>query len=199
MNAPKESYPLCWPPGKPMTPLRKTNGQFKTSFANARDNCTREVKLLGGSELIITTNIPLRRDGIPQAIDWGKVIPQPGVAVYFKRKGKQMCFACDAWAHVQDNMHAITLTISALRGIARWGTGDMMEAAFTGFTALPEKVGGVSWWEILGVPINATEEQINEAYRAKAKILHPDAGGNHDDFVKLNEAYRAATLQRTIV
>ncbi len=158
-------------------------------FASARDNCIAEIRRLGGTDIIISTNLKLRRDGLPESINWGKTIPDPGVAVYFKRNGKQMCFACDCWAHVQDNMHAIALTISALRGIARWGTGDMMEAAFRGFTAIPERAGS-SWWETLGVSVNASEEQIKEAYRLLVKKHHPDAGGESEMFRRVQEAYQ---------
>lgn len=182
------AYPLCWPDRRPRCSGRKTNRSFKTSFAGARDECVREIKRLGGSEAIISTNIRIKRDGLPEAVDWGKVIKEPGVAVYFKRNGKQLCFACDCWNHVQDNMHAITLTIAALRGIARWGTGDMMEAAFTGFLALPAPRQS-NWWEVLGVPVNASAEQVRDAYRLLVKKHHPDAGGDADLFQRVQTAY----------
>jgi hypothetical protein len=189
------AYPLCWPPGRPATKQRIVQQRFQTTFADARDACLREIKLLGGlpREVVISTNIPLRRDGLPYSTDFNKAMPQPGVAVYFKRKGKDLCFACDCWAHVQDNMHAISLTIAALRGIARWGTGDMMEAAFTGFQALPApgESSGDNPWRVLGVAINATEEQVKEAYRILAKKLHPDNPhtGNRENFDRLQKAY----------
>lgn len=131
----KTAYPLYWPPGRPRAKERFVNRAFKQSFASARDACAREVKLLGGTGLVVSTNVPLKRDGLSD----------PGVAVYFVRGGRELCFACDRWVHVQDNMHAIALTIEALRGIARWGTGDMMEAAFRGYRAhrnRPERPGG---------------------------------------------------------
>jgi len=47
--------------------------------------------------------------------------------------------------------------------------------------------------KILGLPNDAIFEQIKTAYRAKAKILHPDKGGNIKDFVMLKEAYELLT------
>src|SRR5262245_54177038 len=70
-----------------------------------------------------------------------------GSAVYFTHKGRQMCFACDRWDKMEDNLHAVSKTIEALRGIERWGTGEMVQQAFTGFVALP----GNSPWEVLGL------------------------------------------------
>jgi hypothetical protein len=191
----RQAYPLEWPPAKQRTAHRKTNQSFKTGFAPARDECLREIHRLGGSEPIISTNIPLKKGtNIPYSMDWGKTIPDPGVAVYFKRKGKELCFACDCWNHVQDNMHAITLTIEALRGISRWGTGDMMEAAFRGFTALPESTGGLTWWKVLGTAHNATEEQINDAYKDLARKYHPNnaGGGNAEKWMEIRQAYDQA-------
>ena len=68
---------------------------------------------------------------------------------------------------IQDNIHAIRRTIEALRGIACWGTGDMMEHAFTGFEALPAPGAHAKrpWWQVLGVNQHATPEEIKTAYR----------------------------------
>jgi len=117
----KTAFPLSWPDGRPRTRGvdRRTNYNFKQTFAASRDGCALEIRRLGGEQLIISSNVPLKTDGLPFAMDWGsnrtkqgQPIGDPGVAVYFFRKGKQLCFACDRWAHIQDNMHAITLTIA---------------------------------------------------------------------------------------
>jgi hypothetical protein len=60
----------------------------------------------------------------------GQRISDSGAAVYFTRKGRDQCIACDKWDSVRDNLHAIGKTIEALRGIDRWGTGEMVDAAF---------------------------------------------------------------------
>jgi DnaJ-domain-containing protein 1 len=88
-------------------------------------------------------------------------------------------------------MHAIALTIEALRGIARWGTGDMMEAAFRGFMALPGigQTSGSNWWETLGVAINASRDQVKEAYRILAVKHHPDRGGDVEKWHRLQAAF----------
>ncbi len=44
-------------------------------------------------------------------------------------------------------------------------------------------------YEILNVKPDATPDEIKKAYRLLSKSLHPDVGGNEEDFKKLNEAY----------
>jgi DnaJ-domain-containing protein 1 len=45
---------------------------------------------------------------------------------------------------------------------------------------------------VLGLPSNATEQQIKEAYREKVKTVHPDMGGDPESFKQVNEAYATA-------
>ena len=44
-------------------------------------------------------------------------------------------------------------------------------------------------YKILDIPITSTIEEIKIAYRKKAKIMHPDLGGDENEFKELNEAY----------
>lgn len=191
---PIESYPLAWPLGRPRTePHRRTWSKFKALFGKARGRCLGEIRTLGGRQAIISSNLPLRIDGLPYAnakADNG----DSGVAVYFTYKGKQMCFACDRWAKVEDNMHAIALTIGALRGVARWGTGDMMEAAFTGFAALPApgQTTARGWPQILEIGPDATLDKAKENYRRLSMVRHPDRGGTEEAMSELNWAWAQA-------
>lgn len=155
-----------------------------------------EVRLLGGRSMVLSTNVPLKQDGKPYA-NYPR-IDDPAVAVYFAYKDKQMCFACDRWTKVEDNIQAVRKTIEALRGIARWGTGDMLQAAFTGFAALPPPiVAGMKreWWVVLGVPPNAAPAVIAAAYRRLASKHHPDReGGDAAAMAELNQARDAASM-----
>lgn len=44
-------------------------------------------------------------------------------------------------------------------------------------------------YETLGVPTNATAEEMKQAYRRLAREHHPDKGGDHDKFVEIQKAY----------
>ena len=193
MNKPDpiEAFPLCWPPARPRS-KRKDDSALRAPFAKSRDFIVQEVRRLGGSQLVVSTNIALRRDGLPYAATTEP--DDAGVAVYFTYKGKQMCFACDRWRKVASNMQAIAKTIEALRGVARWGTGDMMQAAFTGFAALPApgQTSARGWPDILEVPADAPLDKVKENYRRLSAIRHPDKGGSHDAMSELNWAWSQA-------
>ena len=193
-----DAYPLHWPENRPRTPSwKRERARFEAKFAATRDEIVAEVARLTDvvlryykPDVIISTNVSLRRDGLPLA---GQRAPSdPGVAVYFKYKGRPMCFACDRWDRVEDNMRAIVKTIEALRGIVRWGTGDMLEAAFTGFTALPAPDAPTDWRSVLGLSPGATLADAQVAYRMLAARHHPDRGGSHEQMAKVNAAWAAA-------
>lgn len=203
MTTSETAYPLQWPVGRKRTGFHsRENARFDVSFARARDNITAEILLLcgryGPSPLtVISTNIPLRRDGLPLA---GQKTPEDsGVAVYFTYKGRQMSFCCDRWKKIEHNMQAIAKTIEALRGIARWGTGDMLEAAFTGFTALPPPTAK-DWQSVLDLRgfLLPKVDDVELAYRRLASQFHPDKpGGSAEKMVALNLARAQAIKELT--
>jgi molecular chaperone DnaJ len=46
-----------------------------------------------------------------------------------------------------------------------------------------------SFYDVLGVSEDATQDEIKKAYKKKAIEHHPDKGGNEDEFKKISEAY----------
>jgi len=146
---------------------------------------------MGAKLPVISSNLPLRRDGLPYA---GQAEPRdPGVAVYFQWKGKSLVLASDRWDRVGDNFRAIEKAIEAMRGLDRWGVSEMLDRAFSGFAALPEPSRPRSTcWEVLGVDQRDSLDVIETMYRAKTKRAHPDLGGSHDEMARLNRAIEEA-------
>lgn len=185
-----EAYPLYWPEGWKRSKYRERS-RFQTGFGAARKLLFQELGHMGAQKVILSTNIPLRNDGMPRS----GMVPDGadhGVAVYFDRKGKDMVFACDKFDRAYDNIYAIAKTIDAMRGIERWGASDMMERAFSGFKALASENPVQSWWVILGIEATASPAEIDAGYKKQMRICHPDAGGSHDAMVSLNLAKEQA-------
>ena len=186
------SYPLTWPEGYKRSQSRK-DSRFsgELSVAVAANNLECELALLKAKDPILSTNIPLKLAGGPKS---GFNPDDPGVAVYFKRKEKNVVLACDKYKRVQDNIHAIERTIESLRQIDRDGVSDFLERAFTGFTAIAETAGpsNQSWWVILEVPENCTYEQAESSWKQLSKQYHPDLGNDSGYIYLINDAWERA-------
>ena len=181
------AYPLQWPTGRPRT-KRTESSRFNVTMARARDGLFNELHLMGARHAVLSTNVALRQDGLPYANQ--KEPDDRGVAVYFEKGGRQMAFSCDRWNLVGDNIQAIRHTIAALRGLDRWGTGDAVDAAFTGFVALPPPA---AWRDVLGDV--ETLAEVGVAFRRLALRYHPDIGGSDEKMAALNAARAAAETE----
>lgn len=184
-----DAYPLSWPLGWPRTE-RREKSKFGTPFAKARDDLINEIRLLGGRNLVISSNIALRRDGLPYANQSEPV--DTGIAVYFELDGEQQCFPCDKWTTTTDNLYAICLSINALRGLARWGSKDMVKASFQGFKALPSPAGHKDYFAGC-----YTREDLKERYRELAQKLHPDKGGTDLEFAEMSEQFNKLLKEKS--
>jgi hypothetical protein len=212
-----EAHPLQWPLGWPRTPAEKRNeGRFtkqgrqkysssdsyytthnKVTIAQATQRIQAEISAftrrgkvwrIDPDDVLISSNLELRRDGLPRS---GQRAPaDPGVAVYFELDGKPQCIPCDAYTDVAQNLAAVAATLSALRTLERHGSG-IMERAFTGFEALPH-LPEDPWWVVLGLPEDAPMALITKQYRKMRSDAHPDRGGDATQFDRIEKAYRAA-------
>lgn len=185
-------YPLQWPETWARTKWPETAKFGSHSFTEARDELFRQVELLldywDHKSIVLSTNVPLRNDGIPYAN-----MRQPddkGVAVYFQYKKEATVLCCDKWNRIEHNLWALAKTIEALRGVERWGVSDFLKRSFTGFAELPPAAEKQAWWRILGFAgIPLSYESVKTNYREIVKSAHPDAGGTTQWFQSVQEAY----------
>ena len=190
-----EAYPLYWPDGWPRT-MHRRNGPYSVSFVKARDDLANELRMLGGSKVVISTNVPIRRDSLPMA-NYSEP-RDPGVAVYWWEgsgaKRVERVIACDSWLRVKDNLRASGLAIAALRALQRSGASQILDRAFVGLTALAASNPVRTWREVFGWESQWEETRGNLDYRYKllAALRHPDRGGSHEEMLELNRAYEVA-------
>lgn len=186
------AYPLEWPEGWPRTlsHKRQDRARFVTTFDKARKDLQLELQRLGAKNVVISSWLPLRNDGNPRSDAARFRMEDPGVAVYFTLRGRQLVMARDVYHSIHDNLRSIGLAIKHLRGMERHGGATMMDRAFEGFAALPAP-GTVGWPSVLGS--HATLDDAETAYRRLAKEAHSDvAGGSHERMVRLNAAIAEA-------
>jgi hypothetical protein len=146
------SYPLAWPTGVPRHRGTRQRARFsghktlsfgdgstwrqskELTVADGLARVQAELMTFGATRLVVSSNTPVRLDGLPYSKTTTPA--DPGVAVYFTLHKKPYCLPCDRWDRVADNLAAIAAHIKAMRGIERWGVGTL-EQAFTGYLRLP--------------------------------------------------------------
>ncbi len=193
----KTAFPLSWPAGWPRTARHQvresrfkgrwnaSTGRSQHSMARVRQELADELQRLGAQNPVLSTNVKLRIDGLPFSNQ-----AQPdnrGAAVYFTLKGQPVSLACDRWNRVEDNIWAMTKKIYNIREDERNGVGTVAQA-FRGYMQLAA-ASTSSWWTVLGVAMNASAEQVKEAYRLLVKKHHPDAGGEAEMFLRVQTAF----------
>lgn len=209
--------PIVRWPGKPNTD--RQNARFKSSYTATLRLLKDELAKIDAREVIIQAFFregQIRQDGWPKA----NCNPEhPGVILTFKKPAGEayvkngrrvravlpLSFPCDTYFYMEHNLHAIALSLAALRAVDRYGVTQNAEqysgwkqiaapsafgfdskedaaafmAAQSGFSQTPEDIR----------LLIAKPEYQHMAYRDAAKRLHPDSPtGSHELFFKLNQA-----------
>lgn len=201
-----DAYPLSWPVGQKRTSFySKKSSRFKIpSFAVARDNLMSELKRFSAQDVIVSTNIPLRRDGLP--LSGYRQPDDVGVAVYFQTSEwingntvkKPFVIACDQYKKIEENLYAIAKTIDALRSIERWGSTEMMQQAFAGFAqiAAPKPRVKRHWTDVLHAGTGMSAEVVGQNRKELLMRHHPDRGGSHELTAEINQAWEDFKKER---
>lgn len=177
---------------------RPAGSPFSAPWSETVDVLRREVTHLGASEFVLMIDVQesdIRLDGAIRATA-RPATPSAAVAVHSRTKG-DLLFTCGRFRNWQHNVRAIALGLEALRKVDRYGITESDEQ-YRGWQALPPgtPMPGAkmtvedakfllrSWWH------GAASEHDDWAllYRRAAKELHPDAGGDPEDFKRLTEA-----------
>ncbi len=188
-------YPLAWPTTMPRWSGERQTGAFKTSLSTAMNNVENSLRLFGKdsgkdvADVVISSNVTL---GQSRPAD-------PGVAIWFKWEGMQICIPVDRYAKVEANLQAIHHVIEARRTELRHGTLALVRATFTGFSALPApgQQSKRSWRQVLGMlpDVQVDRAAIMAFYRDAARKAHPDMGGSADAMAEVNAARDEALLE----
>lgn len=209
--SPASAFPLSWPVGwKRTAPQSRSDARFGRknripgqNYAPAKpvtvsDGVTRILESLermgiSRNDVIISTNIRTRLDGLPRS---GERQPEDsGAAVYWRGRSNapMRCIAIDRYRDVAGNLAAIAATLEAMRTIERHGGAEILERTFQGFAALPAPAPH-NWRQTFG--FDSFEEvdlsMVDARFRELSKIHHPDVGGSEERFQEIVEARAAA-------
>jgi len=198
----------------------RVRSPFDTSWATTLDDLERELNHLRAHDLIIEVDVQeyqIRNDG---GIKGNAAAASPAVVVAFDtpRHGA-MLYRSDRYtsnwksrlSDWQHNVRAVALTLAALRAVDRYGATETGQQ-YTGFKALPpagialgagmSKEQAAAFVAEHADPHHTIDRDrlihalitgtwVGESpYRAAAKALHPDTGGDVALFQKLQDAQR---------
>jgi hypothetical protein len=200
-------------PGALRDESARTTSPFTTGYSDTLEVLRRELGHLNAERIVIQLDLSdrdIRLDGLPRA----NANPgHPGVILGFDSKHGPLRYATDVYTRASwrrnsvgwhANLRAIALGLEALRKVDRYGITKTGEQ-YRGFAELPSgipmsgpthmttedaarfvaKWGGGGWQDVL----DRTDQQIRSIKRA-AFELHPDRGGNAQDFQRLQDAKR---------
>lgn len=204
------AYPLQWPAGWPRTRAdamkigkfgtqKKRPGQTWLStesitVAEATKRVLLELERMSVSrqDVVISTNLQLRRDGLPLSAQ--RKVQDVGAAVYWSSRGSEpRVMAIDQYTTVEDNLAAIAATLDAMRAIERHGGAQILDRAFTGFAALPAPMTKRHWRDVLSIGADIYDMTVVKyQYRRFAREVHPDRGGSDTAMSELNVALAEA-------
>lgn len=206
-----EAYPLQWPEGWPRAKSRRPSNQFSVTPEKALLSLVQNLRKIRATNVVISSNCKLRRDGVPYAEDLrDHLMRDPGVAVYFQYLGKSMVMAQDAFSTPYANARSLALAIDAMRAIERHGGGHMMQRSFDGFAQLPPPGGGGAyqkrpWRKVLKAEGYLNLDRLDQLllvegrYKVMARELHPDVpGGDAEKMAELNVAIEDARQELKI-
>ena len=170
--------------------------RFRSTYSQTLSLLTHELSHLRARDVILAAGyLPshIRLDGLPHARAEAQ---HPAVELHFdipptgQRPGYHACFPCATYSTWRENLHAITLSLEALRKVNRYGVTQGNEQ-YQGWMRLaaPDPVdtlakhAGCSREKVLADP--------KWAYRQAALHTHPDRPqGSADAFREVEHAYR---------
>lgn len=194
--------------GWPYAEVARKRSPFSAKWSATRELLLAETTQLGAGQVVVEldlTRADLRQDGEIRA---NARLHSGRARVSFDSIHGPMRYACDLWLPNLDgspnwwrhNVRAIALTLESLRAVDRYGAVHDGEQ-YSGFLAIEAGNGSgfasaddaVRWIrQQAGLVAAGRDPALRSLYRAAAKRLHPDAGGDPGDWARLDEAARLA-------
>lgn len=188
---------LDWPAGFDRTPTaeRTRNHSFQVTLSKAFSDLERELDRLDVNEYRYSMDAQQRqRDQRPYA---NARPDDPGFVLRWTMDGEQYAVACDRYSRLRDNVRTVGLYIREKRKMeGRPVVTGESEFANARLPPADEDVvvagtAGEPPHEILEVSPDASPEVVRAAARRLSANLHPDIGGDRDEYIRVQKAKEA--------
>lgn len=158
---------VCWPETKPRTGSRSESPFRRPSVDREQVEIETELGRWGLRKFIISKNNQRIYAGDPACAVW-----------WLDRRGELRVLACDKYQTLGANMHAIRLTLEAMRALERWGAYTAEQAAEGArLLALPAPEGA-DWRRLLGfvsgLPSDKQLVLVEHSYREMSRAAAGD-------------------------
>ncbi len=195
---------LDWPAGFTRTPAqnRERARKFSASRGDTTSALAQEMERLEVDDWRASTasgGSHTKGEGLPK---YSANPEDPGFVLRWSKDGSQYAVACDAYASLDSNMRAVLLWVQETRirgdrpvetGEDEFATARLPSGDEDAIEAAPPP------HEVLGVPADASEDEVVAAYRERVQDVHPDQGGTNEQFQRVKRARDKMLGRRTEV
>lgn len=206
----------AWPKNQPTrTHAERVRGPFKATWWRTEALLARELRYLRAQDVVLMADVadPARDIRIDGKLRSDARVTSPRVLLSFTDdKGNRYHYAADRYRDWQANLHAVALTLEALRAVERYGAVSGGQQ-YVGFKALPhggstadangapppvmtldEAAAELAKWYEVPARVIASERSVAALAVASAKRKsHPESGfpgASAEAFVRVSEAER---------
>lgn len=184
---------LDWPAGWDRTPVseREPNRDFQASLGSTTEDLATEMDRMDvDSWRASFGNQHAKQNSLPR---YNAKPDDPGFVLRWVDGEERYAVACDAYSRLRDNIRSVYLWVheTRLRAQRPVQTGDAEFAAArlpSGDSEEDVVVAREPPHEVLGVEPDASDAEVQDAFREALKDAHPDAGGSREEFDRVTEA-----------
>jgi hypothetical protein len=173
----------------------RERSRFDSTYTQTLVLLERELNQLKAKDVYIHLWLSfeqIKQDGTPYA---NAKPTQPGVIISFTGKHGLVKMPCDTFDRWHDNLRAIALSLEALRKVDRYGCAQQGEQ-YRGWLALPPATSNIQtpqdaanfFAQYCDFPPHAIWRNLDVAYKQAVRKCHPDTGGSHELFIRLQQA-----------
>lgn len=194
---------IDWPPHLDRTPAgdRRGESKYSVSLAKAVSDLETELDRIAPERHRVSFgNLHKKGNGMPRH---DANPDDPGFVVYWTEGGTDYAVACDHYQSLRDNVREIGKWLKETRlrdnreivtGGSNFAAAELPPGSDPDDDDVPEPIDDP--YAVLGVHPEASINDVEAAFKRKAKATHPDGGGSDAEFKRIKRAYETILDER---